>query len=79
MNDQECLGEIAILEIVRGGSRMPMLRILGTAALLTIGGQLPVLEQAAIQEPDAYAFYHPGDDALNVGRPKPRYALLNQM
>jgi len=29
---------------------MPMLRILGTAALLTMGGQLPVLAQAAIQE-----------------------------
>jgi len=58
---------------------MPMLRILGTAALLTIGGQLPVLAQAAIQEPGAYAFYHPGGDELNVGRPKPRYALLNQM
>jgi hypothetical protein len=43
MNDQDCLGEIAILEIVKGGSRMPMLRILGTAALLTMGGQLPVL------------------------------------
>jgi hypothetical protein len=58
MNDQDCLGEIAILEIVRGGSRMPMPRILATAALLTIGGELPVLAQAAIPEPDAYAFYH---------------------
>jgi hypothetical protein len=53
---------------------MPMLRILGTAALLTIGLQLPVLAQAAIQEPGVYAFYHPGGDV-----PKPRYALLNQM
>jgi hypothetical protein len=78
MNDQDCLGEIAILEIVRGGSRMPMLRVLGTAALLTMGGQ-PVLAQAAMQEPGAYAFYHPGGDVLNAGRPKPRYALLNQI
>jgi hypothetical protein len=53
---------------------MPMLRILGTAALVTMGGQLPVLAQAAIQEPGAYAFYHPGGDVLNAGRPKPRYA-----
>jgi hypothetical protein len=37
---------------------MPMPRILATAALLTIGGELPVLAQAAIQEPGAYAFYH---------------------
>jgi hypothetical protein len=58
---------------------MPMPRILGTAALLTTGGQLPVLAQAAIQEPGAYAFYHPGGDVLNAGRPKPRYAPLNQM
>jgi hypothetical protein len=58
---------------------MPMLRILGTAALLTMGGQLPVLAQAAIQEAGAYAFYQPGGDVLNAGRPKPRYALLNQM
>ena len=59
---------------------MPMPRILGTAALLTMGGQLPVLAQAAIQqEPGAYAFYHPGGDVLNAGRPKPRYALLNQI
>jgi hypothetical protein len=56
-----------------------MLRILGTAALLTMGGQLPVLAQAAMQEPGAYAFYHPGGDVLNAGRPKPRYALLNQI
>jgi hypothetical protein len=59
MNDQDCLGEIAILEIVRGGSRMPMPRILATAALLTIGGELPVLAEAAIQEPGAYACYRP--------------------
>ena len=58
---------------------MPMPRILGTAALLTTGGQLPVLAQAAIQEPGAYAFSHPGGDVLNAGRPKPRYAPLNQM
>ncbi len=56
-----------------------MLRILGTAALQTISGELLVLAQAAIQEPGAYAFYHPGGDLLNAGRPKPRYALLNQM
>jgi hypothetical protein len=58
---------------------MPMLRILGTAALLTMGGQLPVLAQAATQEPGACAFYHPGGEVLNAARPKPRYALLNQI
>ena len=38
---------------------MAMLRILGAVALLTISGELPAFAQAAIQEPGAYAFYHP--------------------
>ena len=68
------IGQSAMSEMLAG------LRVLlGTAALLTMGGQLPVLAQAAIQEPGAYAFYQPGGDVLNAGRPKPRYALLNQM
>ena len=32
--------------------------------LVTIGGELPVFAQAAIQEPGAYAFYHPNADVL---------------
>jgi hypothetical protein len=32
----------------------------------------PVFAQAAIQEPGAYAFYHPNADVLNSGRPYPR-------
>jgi hypothetical protein len=51
---------------------MAMLRILGTVALLTIGGVLPAFAQAAIQEPGAYAFYHPNADVLNAGRPSAR-------
>jgi len=31
----------------------------------------PVLAQAAIQEPGAFAFYHPNADVLNAGRPTP--------
>jgi len=49
-----------------------MLRILGTVALLTIGGELPAFAQAAIQEPGAYAFYHPNADVLSPGRPSVR-------
>jgi hypothetical protein len=49
-----------------------MLRVLGTVALLTIGGELPVFAQAAIQEPGAYAFYHPNADVLSPGRPSVR-------
>jgi hypothetical protein len=49
-----------------------MLRIFGAIALLTISGELPVFAQAAIQEPGAYAFYHPNADVLNAGRPSVR-------
>jgi hypothetical protein len=49
-----------------------MLRILGTVALLTIGGELPAFAQAAIQEPGAYAFYHPNADVLSANRPSVR-------
>jgi hypothetical protein len=48
---------------------MAMLRIVGAIALLTISGGLPAFAQAAIQEPGAYAFYHPNADVLNAGRP----------
>jgi hypothetical protein len=51
---------------------MAMLRILGAVALLTISGELPVFAQAAIQEPGAYAFYHPNADVLSAGRPSAR-------
>ena len=51
---------------------MTMLRILGAVALLTITGELPAFAQAAIQEPGAYAFYHPNADVLNAGRPPAR-------
>jgi hypothetical protein len=49
-----------------------MFRILGTIALLMIGGELPAFAQAAIQEPGAYAFYHPNADVLSAGRPSVR-------
>ena len=48
---------------------MAKFRILGAAALLTISGELHAFAQAAIQEPGAYAFYHPDADVLNAGRP----------
>jgi len=47
---------------------MSIPRILATVALLTLGTDLPAFAQAAIQEPGAYAFYHPGADVLNAGR-----------
>jgi hypothetical protein len=42
------------------------------AALLITAAATPVFAQAAIQEPGAYAFYHPNADVLNAGRPAVR-------
>ena len=47
---------------------MSILRILAMVTLLTVGADLPAFAQAAIQEPGAYAFYHPDADVLNAGR-----------
>jgi hypothetical protein len=53
-------------------NEMIMLRIIGAAALLMVSGELPALAQAAVQEPGAYAFYHPNADVLNAGPPSVR-------
>jgi len=53
---------------------MSVLRILGSVALVTIGGELPVFAQAAIQEPGAYAFYHP-DAARGVRWDDPAFGI----
>jgi hypothetical protein len=41
------------------------------AAVLSMMIAPPVFAQAAIQEPGAFAFYHPDADVLNSGRPTP--------
>ena len=41
-------------------------------ALLMTAVATPVFAQAAIQEPGAYAFYHPNADVLSGGRPAVR-------
>jgi hypothetical protein len=51
---------------------MAMVRIIGTVALLMVSGEFPAFAQAAVQEPGAYAFYHPNADVLNAGRPSVR-------
>jgi hypothetical protein len=42
------------------------------AAMLSIMFVAPVFAQAAIQEPGAYAFYHPNGDVLEAGVSRPR-------
>src|SRR5260370_7504353 len=54
---------------------MTRFKILGAAAILSMMFATPVFAQAAIQEPGAYAFYHPNADVLNSGRPSLGEAL----
>ena len=50
---------------------MTRFKIVGVAAILSMMIATPVFAQAAIQEPGAYAFYHPNADVLNSGEPSP--------
>ena len=50
---------------------MAKFKILSAAAMLSLAFATPVLAQAAIQEPGAFAFYYPNNDVLNGGRPTP--------
>jgi hypothetical protein len=50
---------------------MTRFKTLGTAAVLSMMMTTPLFAQAAIQEPGAFAFYHPNADVLNGGRPTP--------
>ena len=45
--------------------------ILRVAAILSMITATPAFAQAAVQEPGAFAFYHPDADVLNAGRPTP--------
>jgi hypothetical protein len=50
---------------------MTSFKTLGAAALLSMTLVTPVFAQAAIQEPGAYAFYHPNGDVLEAGVSRP--------
>ena len=54
---------------------MTKFRIFSAAAFLSLAFATPVLAQAAIQEPGAFAFYYPNNDVLNGGRPTPAASL----
>ncbi|SDT58732.1 BA14K family protein [Bradyrhizobium canariense] len=47
-------------------------KIFGAVAILSVITATPVFAQAAVQEPGAYAFYHPNGDVLGANRPWPR-------
>jgi hypothetical protein len=50
---------------------MTRLKTFSALALLSMMSATPVFAQAAIQEPGAFAFYHPNADVLNSGAPTP--------
>jgi hypothetical protein len=55
----------------RRNQTMTRFKILGATAVLSMMMATPLFAQAAIQEPGAFAFYHPNADVLNGGRPTP--------
>jgi hypothetical protein len=52
-------------------------KALAAAILLSALLATPVFAQAAIQEPGAFAFYHPNLDVLNGGAPTPASRLAD--
>ena len=52
------------------------LKTVAAAVVLSALAATPVFAQAAIQEPGAFAFYHPCLDVLNGGAPTPAAKLI---
>jgi hypothetical protein len=50
---------------------MSRFKLSGVALILSAATATPVFAQAAIQEPGAYAFYHPDGDLLHARSARP--------
>jgi hypothetical protein len=50
---------------------MTNFKTVAAALVLTAASATTVFAQAAVQEPGAYAFYHPNGDVLHAGSPRP--------
>jgi hypothetical protein len=50
-------------------------KTLSAAAILSMMIATPVFAQAAVQEPGAYAFYHPDGDVLEAGVSRPHNSV----
>ncbi len=50
---------------------MTNFKVLAAALVLSAASATTAFAQAAIQEPGAYAFYHPNGDVLQAGSPRP--------
>jgi len=57
---------------------MTTLKLLGAALILSAAVATPLAAQQAIQEPGAYAFYHPNGD-LGIGSSRPADAMASQL
>jgi hypothetical protein len=58
---------------------MTSFKLFGAALALATIAIAPVSAQEAVQEPGAYAFYHPNADVLNAGRPMTGAAVSAQL
>jgi hypothetical protein len=56
---------------------MTTFKLFGAALILSAAAAAPVAAQQAIQEPGAYAFYHPNAD-LGIGSTRPADAMASQ-
>jgi hypothetical protein len=54
---------------------MTSLKIFGAALVVAAFVAVPASAQQAVQEPGAFAFYHPNADVLNAGGPAPSNAF----
>ena len=54
---------------------MKSIKTIAVAGLLSLMVAAPAFAQEAIQEPGAFAFYHPNLDVLNGGAPTPAYRM----
>jgi hypothetical protein len=56
---------------------MTRYKLLAAAVILSAATATPALAQAVIQEPGAYAFYHPNGD-LGLGSARPSDAMASE-
>ena len=56
---------------------MTTFKLFSAALILSAAVATPVVAQQAIQEPGAYAFYHPNGD-LGIGSTRPADAMASQ-
>ncbi len=69
---------MSLLTVPSFKSTINSLKTVAAAVVLSALAATPVLAQAAIQEPGAFAFYYPYRDVLNGGAPTPAAKLASE-